>query len=59
APQFIQSLKALAFLWLFLSKIKDKSLLMNILEGISSTRFHIEPWLFQYVMDSEKKNILK
>ena len=35
-------------------KIKDKSLLMDIMRDISSTRFHVKPWLFQYVMDSEK-----
>lgn len=36
--------------------IEDKSLLMDIVRDISSTRFHIKPWLFQYVMDSEKEN---
>ncbi len=35
-------------------KIRDKSLLMDVLGDISSTRFHIKPWLFQYVMDSQK-----
>jgi len=35
-------------------KIEDKSVLMDIVRDISSTRFHVKPWLFQYVMDSEK-----
>lgn len=38
-----------------LCKIEVKSVLMDILNDINKTGFHTEPWLFQYVMESEKE----
>lgn len=36
-------------------KIENKSVLMDILNDINKTGFHLRSWLFQYVMKSEKE----